>query len=64
MSKWPHGRVEAMRKIEWYQQLLEMVSPWTASRVELSVEGERVDFCRHGCARRKSTLRLANAGQV
>ena len=32
-----------MRDVELYQQLLGVVSPWTVSRVELSVEGERVD---------------------
>jgi hypothetical protein len=32
-----------MRDVELYQQLLEVVSPWTVNRVELSVEGERVD---------------------
>lgn len=33
-----------MRDVELYQQLLCVVSPWTVSRVELSVEGERVDI--------------------
>lgn len=32
-----------MRDVELYQQLLGVVSPWTVSRVELSVEGERVN---------------------
>ncbi len=32
-----------MRDVELYQQLLGVVSPWTVNRVELSVEGERVD---------------------
>jgi hypothetical protein len=32
-----------MRDVELYQQLLDVVSPWTVNRVELSVEGERVD---------------------
>ena len=33
-----------MRDVELYQQLLGVVSPWTVGRVELSVEGERVDI--------------------
>jgi Transposase and inactivated derivatives len=33
-----------MRDVELYQQLLGLVAPWTVSRVELSVEGERVDI--------------------
>ena len=32
-----------MRDVELYQQLLGLGSPWTVDRVELSVEGERVD---------------------
>lgn len=32
-----------MRDVELYQQLLGLVAPWTVGRVELSVEGERVD---------------------
>ncbi|MEX1073547.1 MAG: ISL3 family transposase [Burkholderiales bacterium] len=33
-----------MRDVELYQQLLGLVAPWTVGRVELSVEGERVDI--------------------
>jgi len=33
-----------MRDVELYQQLLGFVAPWTVSRVELSVQGERVDI--------------------
>ena len=33
-----------MRDVEWYQQLLGLVAPWTVSRVELAVETERVDI--------------------
>ena len=33
-----------MRDVELYQQLLGLVAPWTVDRVELSVEGERVDI--------------------
>ena len=33
-----------MRDVEWYQQLLALVAPWTVSRVELAVETERVDI--------------------
>ena len=32
-----------MRDVELYQQLLGLVASWTVGRVELSVEGERVD---------------------
>ena len=32
-----------MRDVELYQQLLDVVSPWTLSRVELSMEAERVN---------------------
>ena len=35
---------EAMRDVELYQQLLGLVAPSTVGRVELSVEGERVDI--------------------
>lgn len=33
-----------MRDVELYQQLPGLVAPWTVGRVELSVEGERVDI--------------------
>lgn len=33
-----------MRDVELYQQLLGLVAPWTVGRVELSVQGERVDI--------------------
>lgn len=33
-----------MRDVDLYQQLLGLVAPWTVARVELSVEGERVDI--------------------
>lgn len=33
-----------MRDVELYQQLLGLVAPWAVGRVELSVEGERVDI--------------------
>ena len=33
-----------MRDAELYQRLLGLVAPWTVGRVELSVEGERVDI--------------------
>lgn len=32
-----------MRDVELYQQLPGVIPPWTVSRVELSLEGERVD---------------------
>jgi len=32
-----------MRYVELYQQLLNVVSPWTLNRVELSVEAKRVN---------------------
>jgi transposase len=32
-----------MRDVELYQQLLGLVAPWAVGRVDLSVEGERVD---------------------
>jgi len=33
-----------MRDVELYQQLLGLAAPWTVGRIELSVEGERVDI--------------------
>jgi hypothetical protein len=33
-----------MRDVELYQQLLGLVAPWAVGRVELSVQGERVDI--------------------
>lgn len=44
-----------MRDVELYQQLLGLVAAWIVGRVELSVEGERVDiWAEHAPAKPKS----------